>query len=410
MENVTWKQNLKVVWFAEFLGALGISACLPFLALYVRELGVSDDAEAQTWAGIIYSASFLFSALLTPFWGALGDKFGRKLMLLRAYVGVGLLSALMGLVTSVEQLFILRLLQGTVSGFVASSIALVAATTPAMHAGWALGLLQTSLSAGNIIGPLIGGLCADFLGMRPAFFLVAGLCLVSAVIIYIFANETNGQSTSKLESQAPKGVIDNFKTAFADPAFGRIVLLMFLAMLGLTATQPVLAFYVEELHAPKQYVGTVTGALVGLIGILGIIFAPFWGRQSDAQGMHRILKSAVVVLSLTALLQAVVPHYWYLFPLRAAQGVFSAGILPLLFAALSQRASPERRGGLIALGSSATMLAQCVAPTSGGWLASHWGIPWTFVLSALIFAIMLPLLSRLPVNQNDSSSSTARAD
>jgi DHA1 family multidrug resistance protein-like MFS transporter len=391
----SWKHNLKLIWFAEFLGAMGMSACLPFLALYVRELGVQDEAEAQTWAGLVYSASFLFSALLTPFWGALGDRVGRKLMLIRAYVGVALVSALMGLVGSVEQLFILRVLQGTVSGFVASSIALVAVTTPAIHAGWAFGFLQTSLSAGNIIGPLIGGLCADLVGMRPAFMLVAGLCLVSAAIIIFFVSENGHDAISSSATKSQSRAWTNITYGFKNPQIVAIISLMLLAMLGLTATQPVLAFYVEQLHAPQRFVGTITGSLVALIGVLGILFAPYWGRLSDRTGALPIIKVAIWVLAATALLQATVTHYVFLFPLRFIQGVFSAGILPLLFAALSQYAPADRRGGIIALGSSATMTAQLISPASGGWIASHWGIEWAFLLSASFFLAMLFVLPAL---------------
>lgn len=393
MKTVYWKRNLYVVWTAQLLGAVGMSACLPFLPLYVRELGVSSHDEAQVWAGLVYSASFFFSALLTPLWGALGDKVGRRLMLLRAYIGVALMTLLMGLVSSVEQLFILRLLQGAVSGFVAGSIALVAVTTPAEHTGFALGFLQTSLSSGNILGPLIGGICADFFGLRSAFFFVSALCLVGAIIIALLSNEQPADLAAETAAKPQGGrVRDNLAFAFANKELRVVIGLLFLGMLGLSATQPLLAYLLEQRGAPTAYLGTITGALVAMLGLLGIVFAPYWGRKSDGYSWIRVFQISVPVVGISTLLQGLAPHYLYLFPLRLVMGIFSAGLLPMLFAAISKQAPIARRGGLMALGSSATMSAQFISPALSGWVAAHFGISVAFYLAFLYFCLMFVLL------------------
>src|SRR5262249_38337622 len=148
--------------------------------------GVHDLALAQRWSGLVYSGPFFSAFFMTPVWGALSDRFGQKLMLIRAYAGLALFVMLMGLVTSVEQLFVLRILQGFVSGFLAASITLVATSTPRERAGYALGLLQTSLSSGTILGPMLGGAIADFVGMRPVFYMVAAFCFLSAIIVALY--------------------------------------------------------------------------------------------------------------------------------------------------------------------------------------------------------------------------------
>ncbi|MBX7144899.1 MAG: MFS transporter [Oligoflexia bacterium] len=394
MKSDSWKLNLYIVWTAQLLGAIGMSACLPFLPLYVRELGVRSHDEAQVWAGLVYSASFFFSALLTPYWGALGDRYGRRLMLLRAYIGVAIMTLLMGMVHSVEQLFLLRLLQGALSGFVAGSIALVAVTTPAEHTGFALGFLQTSLSSGNILGPLIGGISADFFGLRPAFYLVSSLCLTSAVVIALFSHENPAAASELSRSPQRTQVRDNLLFALKNRELRVVIVLLFLGMLGLSATQPVLAYFVEQLGAPSAYIGTVTGALVAMLGLLGIIFAPYWGRMSDGESWQRVLRLSVPVIGVSTLLQGFVPHYLFLFPLRFVMGIFSAGMLPMLFAAISRQAPIERRGGLMAFGSSATMSAQLVSPALSGWVAARLGMQWSFILAASFFFLMATILNR----------------
>ncbi|MGA0834161.1 MAG: MFS transporter [Candidatus Kapaibacteriota bacterium] len=183
-----WKRNLLVLWIAQFIAMIGMTGVIPFLPLYVRELGVSPD-QTSLWSGFIIAAPFATAALLTPLWGSIGDRYGQKLMVMRAVAGLGLTVAAMGLATNVWVLFVLRILQGAVSGFIASTNAFVSSNTPSDRAGYALGTLQTSISAGAIVGPLVGGAISDAFGFQMVFFVVGGLCTLSLVTVYAGVRE-----------------------------------------------------------------------------------------------------------------------------------------------------------------------------------------------------------------------------
>src|SRR4030042_5370386 len=162
-----WQKNLYSLWLAQLIAALGLSMIIPFLPFYLRDLGVSGKQAVKIWSGFIYSAPFMISAFMQPVWGLLGDRKGRKPMVVRAMLALALANFLMGFARSAPQLLILRFLQGSLSGFVAPSLALMASCAPEEKTGQALGTLQSSLVTGMVAGPLLGGVLAHLVGYRP---------------------------------------------------------------------------------------------------------------------------------------------------------------------------------------------------------------------------------------------------
>ncbi len=126
----TWEQNLFVLWFGTFMAGIGFSLVMPFMSLYIDTLGNYSTSQLNFWSGLTFSSTFLVTTLISPWWGKLADQKGRKLMLLRASLGMAIVISLMGCVTSVYQLVALRLLQGIFSGYISNATALVATGTP----------------------------------------------------------------------------------------------------------------------------------------------------------------------------------------------------------------------------------------------------------------------------------------
>src|SRR5215470_12044932 len=177
-----WQRNLYILWAIEFAAFAGLSLILPFIPLYVRELGITDTADVTRWSGLLLSGPFVVSFLVTPVWGALGDRYGQKLMVVRALLGSALVYVGMGLAGRVEVLFGWRLALGGVSGFLAAGMALVSVTVPDGRRGYALGLLQSVVPAAGLIGPLAGGVLADLIGYRAIFFIVGAVCVTGGIV------------------------------------------------------------------------------------------------------------------------------------------------------------------------------------------------------------------------------------
>ncbi|EAQ6307319.1 MFS transporter [Salmonella enterica] len=169
----SWKVNLISVWFGCFFTGLAISQILPFLPLYISQLGVSSHEALSMWSGLTFSITFLISAIVSPMWGSLADRKGRKLMLLRASLGMAIAILLQAFATHVWQLFLLRGIMGLTSGYIPNAMALVASQVPRERSGWALSTLSTAQISGVIGGPLMGGFVADHIGLRAVFLITA---------------------------------------------------------------------------------------------------------------------------------------------------------------------------------------------------------------------------------------------
>src|ERR1700759_217758 len=179
LEAGPWKRNLIVCVFGSFPPTVGMTLLLPFLPLYVEQLGVSDHAAIVQWSGAAYGATFLTAAMFAPLWGRLGDQYGRKLMLIRASLGMAVAMSLIGLSQNVYQLVGLRLQVGLLGGYSSGSTVLVATATPKTRTAWALGVLSMGVMAGNLTGPLIGGFLPPLIGIRWTFFAAGALLFVA---------------------------------------------------------------------------------------------------------------------------------------------------------------------------------------------------------------------------------------
>ncbi len=167
-----WRRNLYVCLFGSFTTIVAMTLLLPFLPLFVEQLGVKDPAGIAQWSGAAYGATFLSAAFVAPLWGRLADLYGRKLMLIRASLGMAVAMALIGTAQNVWQLVGLRLLAGFLGGYASGSTLLIATQTPKERTGWALGTLSSAIMAGSLAGPLIGGALPPLIGIRWTFFAV----------------------------------------------------------------------------------------------------------------------------------------------------------------------------------------------------------------------------------------------
>ena len=182
--ELPWRRNLIVSVFGSFTSIIALTLMLPFLPLYVARLGETDHAAILRWSGTAYAASFFTAAIAAPFWGLLGDRYGRKLMQVRASLGVAVCTALLALVQDVHQLVALRLLTGLVAGYASGATVLIATQTPRQHLGWALGWLASGAMAGNLAGPLIGGwLLTVGLAYPWGFYIFAAVAAIGAVCV-----------------------------------------------------------------------------------------------------------------------------------------------------------------------------------------------------------------------------------
>lgn len=379
-EREPWERNLMVLWIAQLIAMIGMSACIPFLPLFVRDLGVPAN-DAALWSGIITAAPFVFSSLLTPVWGALGDRYGQKAMVMRAILGLGIAMTLMGFAPNIWWLLGLRMFQGAASGFIAASNAFVSTQTPLEKTGVALGTIQTSISAGNIIGPLIGGVISDVIGFRSVFFFVGAMCLSSLYIIWKCLTEQQ-----RSEHRTATRVRGNIALVMQSQQLRVLLVMILLSQIAIVLPSPIFPYYLEELGAPSALLSTLSGVVVSIVGLTTIVSAPWWGKRGDRIGFGPTVLTAGGIISVGMLIQSVVPSYGWLIPLRACIGLASGAMLPMMYGELTRNAPPGSTGGIMGLASSSALIGNLVGPLTCSMIASSIELEWIFVTSSAVMA------------------------
>jgi len=355
LEN--WKKNLYSIWAAQFIAMVGMSMVVPFLPFYIRELGVTNPEELEHWSGIVFSGPFILSFLLTPIWGVLGDKFGKKNMVLRAIFGLAISQLLIGFAGNVEQLFFFRMVQGAISGFIASSLALVSSGTPKEKSGYAIGLLQTSISSGTVIGPFIGGFIADLTSYRTVFFVTSLICFISGIFVII-----NVKEPAEVEFKKIYSVLQNYKYVFSNSKLLIAMISITLIQISITVAQPVFALFVESMTKGTEYISTLTGAIFGTLGIFSVISSPWWGRRNDTKSFKKNIIIAITGAGIAYMIHTFILNPYWLFPVRAFLGLCIGGIIPVIYAYISKSIEDNRKSGVMGIASSFTLFGNLVGP------------------------------------------------
>lgn len=389
-----WRRTFWAVWTANLITSIGMMSFLPFFPRHLARLGVSDPDEIALWTGLIFGAAPLVAAFSGPFWGALGDRLGRKWMVLRALLGIAVFVGAMAYARTAQQLFLLRLIQGLFAGFVGPSMTLISAQTPSHQQGRTLGALQTALALGTVAGPLLGAVVESNLGPGAIFQLVAGLSLVSALLILVFAVEPKLERETaapvpvrvRLESAAPDswglrlrrgwmGTLSDLRGHLTHPGLLRLLFVIFCLQFALGATNPLLEMYVTELwDGASEQIPLLTGSLFAAVALTDLIGMPLLGRVSDRHGHRRTLSSCMLLAGLAIFSHALALGYGSLLVMRFVAGAGVAGTRPSSIGCAAEESSREQRGGAISLVVSARMLAVAVGAMCGGLLASWIGL------------------------------------
>ncbi len=381
------RRNFLAIYSSHLATAIGMSAFIPFLPFYLEELGIEDEATRLIWAGLVFAGAPAMASMMGPVWGALGDRFGRKMMVLRSLASVALFVGAMGFVTAAWQLLALRLVQGVFSGFVAAGNTLVSVGTPDDRQGTVLGQLQTGLLFGLALGPVFGGWVGDELGYRPVFFVTAGLAATAFAVVALFAREVRDDGPPDTRGLA-RGIGADLRATVARRPIRHLLGSLFLFRAALSLMLPILPVYLlETFDLPKAQAGRWSSWLFSAVAIAVLFFSSAWGRRADRVGPGRTFVVCTTVSAVGFLLYGLATSALLLVTVRAAQGIFIAGILPAAYAAAARLTPRRQRGSSIALTQSSMQIAMAAGSTGGGALAAAFGAHAVFWIAAGMFGI-----------------------
>ena len=376
-----WRRNLVVCMFGAFTTIVGMTLLLPFLPLYIEQLGEHDPAAIVQWSGIAFGATFLTAALMAPVWGRLADRYGRKLMLIRASLGMAVAIGAIGLVGDVWQLVALRLLTGFLGGYASGSTLLVATQTPKARSGWALGTLSSAIMAGNLVGPLVGGALPPLIGIRNTFFAAGAAIFVAFVATTVWIRETPRPRVAREQSRHDgwRSIPDR------GPLFAMLGTGMLL-MLANMSIEPIITVYVGQLVDDPSRVTITAGVVMAAAALGSIVSASRLGKLADRVGHWRVVVGCMTVAALLLIPQALVTSAWQLIVLRFAMGLALGGLLPCIAAVIRHHVPTHVVGFALGYSVSAQYAGQVIGPVLGGSVGGHVGMRAVFFGTFLLMA------------------------
>ncbi|MGG0718069.1 MFS transporter [Robertmurraya massiliosenegalensis] len=382
-EQLIAKRNLKIMWFANFFIAGSMTMVLPFISLYIDSFGDFSDKYVQHWSGITFGVTFVTAFIFSPLWGRIGDKYGRRKLLIFSAFGMAFSILLMGFVNTVWQLFLLRMFMGVFAGFISMSQAFISTQTPKENAGRVLGTLQTGAITGQLIGPLLGGVLADTFGYSATFKWTSIAIFISAVLVITTKEYRMKDVKGTKTSYTTKEV---FKHISRNPLLLNVLLISTLIQIAHFSIQPILSLYVSELHGPAN-LALFSGLAFSVAGLGNLMMARQWGKMADRYGYIKILIALLFIAGLVYLPGAFVTNIWQLIVIRFLLGVAIGGIIPVRVAYIRQEAPIAMQGEVLGYNTSLRFLGNVIGPVMGGFIAGYFGISSVFILTSVLLLL-----------------------
>lgn len=383
----TWKRNLWVLWIGVFFTAASFSMVVPFLPLFLLQIGVHQHTEM--WSGLIFSSAFFAGAISSPFWGSVADKYGRKPMIIRAGFVLFVIYTLMAFVTNPYEILGLRILQGLLSGFIPGAIALIGTNTPKNKVGYALSLISSAAASGQIVGPILGGVIAQLVGNRFAFASAGIIVFISTFLIIFWVTEENFTPSKE------KGSVKNdLNLAWNNRPLLLVLSLTVVTSLSIMTVEPILPLYIVKLGGSSDKASLIAGIVFSLPGIASALFAPFWGKWADKVGFYRVLIIGFLGGGIGMLAQILFSHIWGFSIMRFVFGVFFCAVFPALNGLVVKSTADNFRGRAFGLNQTANQIGGMIGPMIGGFIGGIFPAQSVFLITGILLLLAMGLAYR----------------
>lgn len=380
-----WKKNTYALWVGNFATGAGASMSLPFLPLFISTMGDFSKWELSLYSGIAFSITFLSQAIVSPLWGKLADRTGRKPMLLRAAIGMTITATLTGLSPNVWILILLRLIQGAFSGYINNAYALVASEVPTKQSGKTMGLLTTGSVGGQLIGPVFGGVIADAFGYRIPFYIFGCLMLMATVITIVGVKEkfTPIDKNSQLAKQSAFAGVKNVHVVWA------MIISSMLIQAATNSINPIISLFVKELLTTHSNLALTSGIIAALPGIATLIAAPRFGSLGDHIGPQKVLIAGLLLSGVVFLPTFFVTTVFMLGVFRFMIGIADAALLPVTQTVMSVNTPQESISRIFSYNQSFQAIGSVLGPMLASMVAGILDYRFIFLMATGLVVINL---------------------
>lgn len=401
----SWQRNVFALAIASFVGFTGFTLVMPFLPIYFQQLGVTDVGDLALWSGLSLGVTPAMTAVLSPLWGRLSDRFGRKIMVERSLVSFIFLMAGMSYVTQAWHIFALRAVQGLFAGYGGLTIAMAAETAPPEHTGRAIGTIQTAQRLGPALGPVIGGVVAEFVGLRNTFLVTSAFYLVALVLVFSTYDERLVHDVGP----GPRDGVVSFRSVLAFQHF----LLLMLVVFGLQFVErsfgPVLPLYISQLGTAVDRVPLAAGILFSITAGAGALGNQLCGVLLRRYAPRTIIAGSSAAAAVGVLLYLLAPRSSWLFLAAPVFGMAMGVASTSTYTAASGVMPSSARGAGFGLLTTASLTGVALSPIAAGLLGST-SIRAVFLLDVCALAALAVTVARTATNLAPADSGLRQDD
>jgi DHA1 family multidrug resistance protein-like MFS transporter len=389
---VSWKKNLFAVTAASFVGFTGFTLVMPFLPLYFQQLGVTDVGEIALWSGLSLGVTPAVTALMAPLWGRLADRFGRKIMVERSLVSFVFVMGALAFVTEPWQVLALRAVQGLFAGYGALTLTMAADSAPPDRMAYAIGVVQTAQRLGPALGPVIGGVVAQLVGLRRAFFVTSAFYVIAVVLVFLLYKE---------RPLAPdQGAEDSGRVTFRNVLAFENFLVLMLVVFGLQFVDrsfgPILPLYVAGMGTPGNTVPVIAGLLFSITAGTAAVGNQICGRLLRRHSPRRVIAGASALASIGTLVYVLANNTGELVLGTILFGAAIGTATTATYTAAGTLIPASVRGTGFGLLSTASLAGLAVSPIVSGMLGAV-SLRGVFLLDTIALLLVVILVRRLMV-------------
>jgi MFS transporter, DHA1 family, multidrug resistance protein len=391
---VNWRRNQFAVTAASFVGFTGFTLVMPFLPLYIRQLGVTDVGEIALWTGLTLGVTPALTALCSPFWGRVADRFGHKLMVERALVSFVIVMTAMAYVTKAWHLLALRAALGLFAGYGALTLSMAARSVPRERMAEAIGTIQTAQRLGPALGPVIGGVLAPLVGLRNAFLVSAAFYALAFLVVLVMYHE-------------PPSAIGHREDRAARVTFGNILafenfLLLMVVIFGLQLVDrsfgPVLPLYIGQLGFTREEVPVISGVLFSVLAFAAALGNQFAGRLLQRMSARALIAAASLAAAVGLAVFAVRAPLWALVAAMTVVGASVGTASTAAYTAAGAVIPPAVHATGFSFLTSASLAGLALSPVLAGLVGAQ-SIQVVFIGGVLTLIVLAILVRRVMVER-----------
>jgi DHA1 family multidrug resistance protein-like MFS transporter len=351
---------------ASFIGFTGFTLVMPFLPIYIGQLGVGDMGAAAAWAGLSLGVTPALTAVLSPLWGRVADRFGRKLMVERSLLSFVVVMAAMAYVTRPWHVLALRAIQGLFAGYGVLTLAMAAESAPRERMASSIGMVQTAQRLGPALGPVIGGAVAGLVGLRRAFFVTSLFYAAAFLVVLVMYREPSGRDHGADDRTERV----RFRDVLRLENFALLMGVIFGIQIVDRSLGPILPLHVEQMGVEGSRVPLVSGVLFSVVAGAAALGHHTCGRLLKRFPARIVIVGGAALTSAAVAVFTLVPGPWVLGISLGAFGVGVGAAMTAAYTAAGLVIPAGAHGSAFGMLSGAALAGLALSPIASGLIGS----------------------------------------